>query len=243
MPATQDELKRQAAIYAVRFIGPGMTVGLGTGSTAIHAVREIARRHTAGELPGIRTVSTSSATAKAAREAGLPSGKAAELQAIDITIDGADEVDPQLNIIKGGGGALLHEKIVAQATHREIIVVDESKLSVRLGTRHALPVEVFPFQHEAQRALLETLGGSPILRSSGQGDPFITDEGNFIYDCPFGPIANPEELAAELDARSGVACHGLFLGLTSDLIIAGAHGLRHRQFDPASGTIREVPVS
>lgn len=242
MPASQDELKRRAAVYAVRFVEPGMTVGLGTGSTAIHAVREIARRHAAGELAGIRTVSTSSATAKAAREAGLPSGNSAEFVAIDITIDGADEADPQLNLIKGGGGALLHEKIVAQATRREIIVVDESKLSAQLGTRCPLPVEVFPFQHEAQRALLETLGGRPVLRSGVEGGPFITDEGNLIYDCPFGPLPDPEELAAELDARSGVACHGLFLGLTDDLIIADASGLRHRQYDPASDMIREIPV-
>ena len=242
MPAAQDELKRQAAVYAVRFVEPGMTVGLGTGSTAIHAIREIARLHAAGKLQGIRTVSTSSDSTNAAREAGLPAGDAAGFEAIDVTIDGADEVDPQLNLIKGGGGALLHEKIVAQSTRREIIVVDESKLSARLGTKHVLPVEVFPFQCEAQRAFLEALGGRPSLRTGAQGDPFITDEGNVIYDCQFGPLENPEELAAELDARTGVACHGLFLGLTSDLIIAGADGLRHRKFDPGTGGIREIPA-
>lgn len=240
MAVAQDEFKRQAAVYAVRFIEPGMTVGLGTGSTAIHALREIARRHASGELPDIRTVATSSASAHAAREAGLP--LLDEAAAVDVTIDGADEVDPQLNLIKGGGGALLHEKIVAQITRREIIVVDESKLSGQLGTKFSLPVEVFPFQHEAQRAFLEALGGNPILRRNPAGRVFETDEGNFIYDCHFGPIADTEELAAELDTRAGVAAHGLFLGLTADLILAGTGGLQHRQMDRGSGGVREVSV-
>jgi len=242
VPTPQDELKKQAAIHAVRFVQPGMTVGLGTGSTAVHAVREIARRHKAGELDGIRTFATSAEIARVATDAGLPLIGPQGPLALDITIDGADEVDPQLNLIKGGGGALLHEKIVAQATRREVIVVDESKLSDRLGTRHALPVEVFPFECEAQRAFLEGLGGNPKLRAEVGGESFITEEGNFIYDCRFGPIADAEELAAELDSRAGVAAHGLFLGLTDDLIVAGPDGLRHLQIDRATGEVREVAV-
>ncbi|MFM8230856.1 MAG: ribose 5-phosphate isomerase A, partial [Chthoniobacterales bacterium] len=183
MPNSQDELKKQAAIYAVRFVQPGTTVGLGTGSTAVHAVREIARRYQAGELDGIRTFATSAEIARVAADAGLPLIGPQGPLALDITIDGADEVDPQLNLIKGGGGALLHEKIVAQATQREVIVVDESKLSDRLGTRHALPIEVFPFECKAQRAFLEGLGGNPKLRAEVGGEPFVTEEGNFIYDC------------------------------------------------------------
>ena len=236
----QDELKKQAAVYAVRFVEPGMTVGLGTGSTAIHAVREIARRHAAGELEGIKTFATSADIASVATHAGLPLlGPQGPIK-IDVTIDGADEVDPQLNLIKGGGGALLHEKIVAQATLREIIVVDESKMSDRLGSKHALPVEVFPFDCESQHAFLETIGGHPALRMDNPHQPFVTEEGNFIYDCRFGPIADPEELAAELDTRAGVAAHGLFLGLTDDLIVAEPRGLRHLQRDHVTGKVREV---
>jgi len=242
VPNSQDELKKQAAVYAVRFVQPGMTVGLGTGSTAVHAVREIARRHASGELEGIKTFATSADIASVATHAGLPLlGPQGPID-IDVTIDGADEVDPRLNLIKGGGGALLHEKIVAQSTRREIIVVDESKMSDRLGTKHALPVEVFPFDCESQRSFLENLGGHPVLRTDDLHQPFITEEGNFIYDCRFGPIADPEELAAELDTRAGVAAHGLFLGLTEDLIVAGPRGLRHLQIDRANGEVREIPA-
>ena len=243
VPNSQDELKKQAAVYAVRFVQPGMTVGLGTGSTAVHAVREIARRHAAGQLDGIKTFATSADIASVATHAGLPLlGPQGPID-IDVTIDGADEVDPQLNLIKGGGGALLHEKIVAQSTRREVIVVDESKLSDRLGTKHALPVEVFPFDCESQCAFLEKLGGHPVLRMTGPHHPFITEEGNFIYDCRFGPIADPQELAAELDARAGVAAHGLFLGMTDDLIVAGENGLRHLQCDLVTGKADEVAVT
>ena len=241
--ADRDALKKEAAIYAVRFIEPDMTVGLGTGSTAIHAVREIARRHSAGELPGIKAFATSSDIARVALEAGIPLIEDAGPPAIDVTIDGADEVDPQLNLIKGGGGALFHEKIVAQATKRQIIVIDEAKLSPRLGTLHALPVEVVPFGGESQRLFLEHLGGHPVLRTKADDAPFITDEGNIIYDCTFGPIEDPEELAAELRARTGIVEHGLFLGMTDDLIIGTPDGLRHLRYDRETGNISEVDVA
>jgi ribose 5-phosphate isomerase A len=177
-----------------------------------------------------------------AREAGLPLLDNAGPKAIDVTIDGADEVDPQLDLIKGGGGALFHEKIVAQATKRQIIVIDEAKISPQLGTLHALPVEVVPFGSESQRLFLEKLGGHPVLRTKPDGTPFITDEGNMIYDCAFGPIADPEELAAELRARTGIVEHGLFLGMADDVIVAGKNGLRHLQRDPVTHGIREVSV-
>jgi ribose 5-phosphate isomerase A len=238
--ADRDALKKQAAVHAVGLVRPGMTVGLGTGSTAIHAVREIARRHAEGTLPDIRCFATSSDIARAAEEAGLPLFDAAGPASIDITIDGADEVDPRLNLIKGGGGALLHEKIVAQATKRQVIVVDEAKMSAVLGTRHALPVEVIPFGAESQRLFLERLGGHPVLRTTSDGSPFLTDEGNIIYDCTFGPISDPEELAAELRARTGIVEHGLFLGLTDDLIVGTPAGLRHWQADRATGEVREL---
>jgi len=242
MSADRDTLKKEAAVHAVRFIAPGMTVGLGTGSTAIHAVREIARRHVAGELPDIHCSATSTEIARAARAAGLPLLDNAGPAVIDVTIDGADEVDPRLNLIKGGGGALLHEKIVAQATRRQIIVVDESKLSAELGTLHPLPVEVIPFGHESQRLFLEELGGQPVLRANSDGTPFSTDEGNIIYDCNFGPLNDPEELAAELRARTGIVEHGLFLGMADDVIVAAPSGLRHLQRDPVTGEICEVSV-
>lgn len=238
----RDALKKEAAVRAVGFVAPGMTVGLGTGSTAIHAVRELARRHAAGELPGLKTFATSSTVARAAREAGLPLLDQSGPESIDITIDGADEVDPALNLIKGGGGALFHEKIVAQATRRQIIVIDESKLSPSLGTRHALPVEVAPFGCASQKHFLEELGGHPVLRTAPDGSPFVTDEGNHIYDCSFGPIADPEELAAELRSRSGIVEHGLFLGMTDDLIIGTPNGVRHLQADRATGQVRELPA-
>ncbi len=241
MPTTdRDSLKRLAAIHAVKFVEPGIVVGLGTGSTAVHAVREIARRHAAGELAGIRCFATSTEIARIAEAAGLPLLGEEGPQAINVTIDGADEVDPQLNLIKGGGGALLHEKIVAQATKREIIVVDEAKMSPRLGTKFYLPVEVMAFGRESQRAFLAELGGNPALRAAADGAPFVTDEGNFIYDCAFGPIADPEELAAELASRAGIVAHGLFLGMTDDLIVGAPEGICHLQRDPATGEVREV---
>lgn len=238
----RDALKKQAAIHAVRFIQPGMTIGLGTGSTAIHAVREIARRHATGELRGISTFATSTEIARAAREAGLPLLESEGPDFLDITIDGADEVDPRLNLIKGGGGALFHEKIVAQATRRQIIVVDEAKMSPELGTLHALPVEVVPFGSRSQRLFLEGLGGRPSPRLRPDGSLFLTDEGNLIFDCAFGPIPDPAGLAAILRARTGIVEHGLFLGMTDDLLVGTPRGLRHFQFDRKTAVVREVPV-
>jgi ribose 5-phosphate isomerase A len=242
-PDKRDELKKAAAIHAVRHIEPDMVVGLGTGSTAIHAVREIARRYAAGELAGIKAFATSSQIGRVARDSGIPLFEDAGPSSIDVTIDGADEVDPALNLIKGGGGALFHEKIVAQATVRQIIVVDEAKMSPRLGTHHALPVEVVPFGCESQRRFLEEISGRPVLRLDGKGKAFVTDEGNFIYDCAFGPIADLEELAAELRSRTGIVEHGLFLGMTDDLLIGTPSGLRHLRFDPASGMVSEENVA
>jgi len=238
----RDSLKHAAAVYAVRFVEPGTIVGLGTGSTAIHAVREIARLHDEGKLPGLRCFATSSEVAREAEDAGLPLIDDEGPAAIDLTIDGADEVDPQLNLIKGGGGALLHEKIVAQASKREIIIVDDSKMSPQLGTLYRLPVEVIPFGRAAQWRFLRDLGGNPELRTAPDGSPYTTDEGNYIYDCAFGPIADPEELGAELHARSGIVEHGLFLGMADDVIVAGQNGLRHLRRDAVSGQVREVAV-
>jgi ribose 5-phosphate isomerase A len=145
---------------------------------------------------------------------------------IDLTFDGADEVDPNLNLIKGGGGALLREKIVAQSSRREIIIVDESKLSPALGTHWAVPVEVIPFGWRTQYAYLQSLGAQPILRLCQDGTPFVTDQGNYILDSAFGPIADPVDLGARLDARTGIVCHGLFLGIADEVIVAGVSGIK-----------------
>jgi ribose 5-phosphate isomerase A len=145
---------------------------------------------------------------------------------IDLTVDGADEVDERLDLIKGAGGALLREKIVAQASRREIIMVDESKLSPRLGTRTLLPVEVLQFAWRAEERFLHELGAAPMLRLR-EGQPFVTDEGNYILDCAIGPIADAPALARTLEARAAIAAHGLFIGLATTVVVARAQGASH----------------
>ena len=219
--------KEAAALKAVEFVEPGMIVGLGFGSTAIYAVREIARKFSAGELNGILGVPTALSVEQEAHKLGIPLTTLDDNPQVDLTIDGADEVDPQLDLIKGGGGALLREKIVAQASQREIIVVDESKLSDNLGTKFALPVEVNPFGWAPEAAYLKSLGASVALRRIANGDPLETDQGNWILDAEFGPIEDPAALSDRLDRRAGVAAHGMFLGLATDLIVGGGDGVRH----------------
>ena len=154
---------------------------------------------------------------------------------IDLTIDGADEVDPDLNVIKGGGGALLIEKIVAQASRRNIIIVDESKLSPQLGTKWALPIEVVSFAHKTEQIFLESIGGSVSLRVDDSKAPYLTNQNNYILDTNFGPISDPGGLVARLNERAGIIEHGLFLGLASDVIVAAAKDIRHLKRD--KGTI------
>lgn len=219
------QLKQQAAERAVDFVESGMVVGLGVGSTAIFAVRRLAERLREGDLRDIVGVPCSLATAAEAERLGIPLTTLDERPVVDVTIDGADEVDPAFNLIKGGGGALLREKIVAQASRREIIVVDASKLSPALGTNFALPLEVTPFGAGAQARYLEQLGAQVTVRRSPQGELYYTDQGNLILDCAFGPIAQPAQLSDLLAARAGIVEHGLFIGLATDLIVAGADGL------------------
>lgn len=233
----REAFKRVAAERAVEEVRPGMVVGLGAGSTAAFATRRIATLLREGLLRDIRGIPSSNAVAALARSRGIPLTTLAEVPVIDLTIDGADEVDPLLNLIKGGGGALLREKIVAQASRREVIVVDAEKLAPALGTRWAVPVEVFPFAWRSQEEFLRGLGARVTLRPgqgadggrTGERAPFRTDEGNMILDCHFGPLPDPvalEALAARLDGRAGVAGHGLFLGLASEVFVAGADGVR-----------------
>jgi ribose 5-phosphate isomerase A len=221
------QYKQQAAEEAIVFIESGMVVGLGHGSTAIFAMRRIAELLKSGRLKDILGVPCSHLVEQEARQLGIPLTTLEEHPIIDVTIDGADEVDPQLDLIKGAGGALLREKIVAQASCREIIVIDESKMVPVLGTRKVLPVEVCFFGWRTQKEYLTALGARVEVRTKGDGTYFFTDQGNVILDCAFGPIAQPAALAAQLSARAGIVGHGLFLGLATDVICAGAEGVRH----------------
>jgi ribose 5-phosphate isomerase A len=217
--------KQRAAEAAVALVESGMVVGVGAGSTAALAAAALAARVRQGLLRELSFVPCSSAVEEHLRSLGLVPRPLADHPRIDLTIDGADEVDPALDLIKGAGGALLREKVVAQASRREVIVVDEAKLSPRLGTRMRVPVEVLPFGWRAEELFLRERG-TPILRLE-EGRPLVTDEGNFILDCDFGPITAAAALARELEARAGIAAHGLFVGLTTDVIVGGEEGVRH----------------
>lgn len=226
--ADANELRRLAGEHGALFVESGMTVGLGHGATALFALRKIAQRLEAGELRDIRGVPCSRQVEADASALGIPLTTLEEHPVLDLTIDGADEVDPALNLIKGGGGALLREKIVAQASRREIIVVDGAKLTAALGTRFRVPVEVVGFGRRCQQTFLEALGAKAFLRADEAGEPFLTDEGNLIFDCDFGPIADPAALARRLDGRAGIVEHGMFIGLATDVIVADEEGgIRH----------------
>ncbi|MCY3708738.1 MAG: ribose-5-phosphate isomerase RpiA [Caldilineaceae bacterium] len=222
-----DRLKRQAAEAAVAHIESGMVVGLGAGSTALKALECIAERLAVGTLTDILGVPCSEQVAADARRLAVPLTTLDCHPEIDLTVDGADEVDPQLRVIKGGGGALLREKIVAQASERAIIIVDERKLSERLGVKWALPVEALSFGLRAHVEYIERLGAAVQVRTRPDGRPFRTDSGNLILDCQFGPMADPECIAGALERRAGVIEHGLFLDLVTDLIVASPSGTQH----------------
>ena len=221
------ELKKQAAAYAVDLVQSGMIVGLGHGSTAIHVVGLLAEKLKSGQLKDVIGVPSSYQVEEEAMRYGLPLRTLEENPMIDLTIDGADEVDPQLNLIKGGGGALLREKIIAQASRREIIVVDEAKLTPVLGKKRCVPVEVVPFGWKSQVMFLETLGAKVTMKRNADRSPFNTDCGNWLFECNFGPIERPHILAEKIKNRAGIVEHGLFLGLASDVVIAGVSGIRH----------------
>jgi ribose 5-phosphate isomerase A len=230
------EMKRRSAEYAVGLIEDGMIVGLGTGSTAIWAVRHLAELRLRGSFKQVVGVATSQATETEARRRGIPLTTLEDHPDVDITIDGADEVDPAMNAIKGGGGALLREKIVAVASRRLVIIVDESKLSPQLGTRWPVPVEVVSFGWMQQLRFLETLGAAVTLRTA-EGAPFLSDNGNLILDCNFGLIVDPAALSARLKMRTGILDHGLFPGMATDLVVADRHGIHHHTRPAASNPI------
>lgn len=221
-----DELKKMAAEAAVDYVQSGMVIGLGYGSTVIHALRAIGKMIRSGRLERIVGVPTAESVAQAAEQEGIPLTTLEEYTKVDLTIDGADEVDPQLNLIKGGGGALLREKIVAQASERLVIVVDETKLSDQLGNRFSLPIEVIPFGWGSQARFLETLGAKVGRRESKDGAPFITDNRNYILDCDFGPLSDLSGLAQQLESKAGIVEHGLFLGLADEVVVGMPDGIR-----------------
>jgi len=221
-----ERAKQQAAWRAVEEVRSGMILGLGHGSTAVHALRRIAHRIQAGDLENIQGVPCSLQVEREARDLGIPLTTLDKHPVLDLTIDGADQADRKLQLIKGGGGALLREKIVAQASRREIIVVDQSKLTVQLGDAQPVPVEVLPFGLGSLSNFLVHLGADVRLRKRSNNQPFMTDQGNFILDCLFTPGFDPEEMAAALSRRAGIIAHGLFINLASEMIIAGAEEIQ-----------------
>ncbi len=222
------EQKRAAGEAAAALVQDGMTVGLGTGSTAAEFVRALGRRVAAGEL-SVRGVATSDATASLARELGIALIELDAAGEIDLTVDGADEVGPGLSLIKGGGAALLREKLVWEASRRCVVIADRSKVVQRLG-RFPLPVEVIAFGHvSTSRRLFDALaevdvGAAPRLRLR-DGAPVRTESGHVIYDIPCGAIPDPSPLADALKAVTGVVDHGLFLDLADEALIAGEGGM------------------
>jgi ribose 5-phosphate isomerase A len=228
MAATEDRdrRKREAAERALELVKPGMKLGLGSGSTAHHFVDLVGERVKAGlEL---RCVATSEGTAAQAKSLGIPLGTLNEIPELDLTVDGADEVDPKLRLIKGGGGALLREKIVASASERMVVIADSTKIVRRLGA-FPLPIEVVPFGLAATRRHIERafaeLKLAGLIRLRGESSPFVTDGGHYILDCSLGAIAEPEALSQVLSPIPGVVEHGLFIGLARAAIIAGPEGV------------------
>lgn len=218
-----EALKRQAALTAIDYVKAGMMVGLGTGSTARHVILGLGERVKAGLR--ITAIPTSQETAQLAREAGVPLLDAEDAWTLDVAIDGADQVDPQLNLIKGGGGALLKEKIVAAAARQFIVVVDRSKRVPVLGETFPLPVEVVRFGWRSTARELERWGLKPARRER-DGRPFVTESGHYILDLRTGPITQPAELERRLNLLPGVVETGLFVGRTDVLIVGTPDGVQ-----------------
>lgn len=229
-----EDLKSEAGRIAATGVASGMRLGLGSGSTVAYFLEHLGARLAGGELCDVAGVPTSIRTEKAARRLRIPLGTLGELAPLDLTVDGADEVDPGLNLIKGLGGALLREKMVAQASDRFVVVVDETKLVNRLGERAALPVEVVAFEFDSHWKWLRALGADPQLRRNEGGDVYTTDNGLLIIDCGFVKgIDDPEELDRRLGYRAGVVESGLFLHMADEAVVAGIDGVRRMRRENA----------
>ncbi len=227
MEAAQDELKRRAAVEAAAAVRDGMRLGLGSGSTLFLVVAVLGERVRRSELRDLAIVAASSRTEREMERVGLRLSTLDDYPQLDLAIDGADEVDPQFAMIKGGGGALLRERIVLAAAAERLIIVDESKLVPVLGTHWAVPVEVVRFGWRVAERALAALGARPVLRARA-GQPVITDEGNYLLDCAFGPIADPSRLAALIAGQPGVVAHGIFVDFADRILIGRPGGTETR---------------
>lgn len=212
--------KERAGEAALTFIENGMIVGLGTGSTAKCFIDSLGQALKDQRLKDIRGIPTSIRSQQQARQLGIPLTDFAHSPLVDVTIDGADEIGPKLSLIKGLGGALLREKLVAQNSKRLIVIADDSKLVKALGTKTALPVEVATFSHEASARFLAAQGCEPVLRVINSGEPYHTDNGNYIYDCRFPGIPDPAALENVLAYRAGIVETGLFIGIADLAVLA-----------------------
>jgi ribose 5-phosphate isomerase A len=220
-------LKLLAARHALDHVRSGMTLGLGTGSTTTYFIDLLGEHLTAGALEDIRAVPTSEGTATRARAHGIPLVSLKDYPRLDLAVDGADEVDPNLDLIKGLGRALLREKVVETHTDHLLILVDESKMVPRLGSTVPLPVEILPFEHQAHIQWLSTLGCQAEWRMEKDGSPVVTDNGNYMALCHFPEgIPDVHALARKMADRPGIIEHGIFLEMTWAVIIAGADGVR-----------------
>jgi ribose 5-phosphate isomerase A len=218
--------KKSSAQKAVEYVKSGMILGLGTGSTTSYAIKHIAQLLEKGILSNIVGIPSSNQTESFARKLNIPISNLETHPSLDLTIDGADEVDSNLNLIKGGGGALLREKILVQASKKVIIVIDETKLSSKLGSKCPIPIEVIEFGWKPVALYLESLKVKFSIRKIVENQVFRTDEGNIIIDVNFGPIENPADLTIQLNQHAAIVENGIFVGLATEVIITGEEGVR-----------------
>ncbi len=219
--------KERAAAEAIRYLRDGMIVGLGSGTTSECFIRALGQAVAAGKVRDLRCVSTSVSSEDLARSLGMTVISLKEAGVVDVAVDGADEIDPKLNLIKGLGGALVREKLIEQNSRRFICIAEENKLVQRLGTRGPLPVEVIRFCHDTHEAFFHSLGGTPRIRTNADGTPYVTDNGNYIYHLKFNEgIASPVDLDRKLRARAGVVGTGLFLSMCEMALIGSDDAVR-----------------
>ena len=227
MDQPTEKMKKNAALRAVEMVEDGMILGLGSGSTVLHFLKFLSARIGEEELD-VTGIPTSKQTERVARELGIPLGTLQDYPEIDLDVDGADEVDPELNVIKGGGGAHVREKIVAKASRSLVIIVDETKLSLKLGCKGPVPLEVVPMAVPVVAREVESMGVSSTLRGSND-NPFVTDNGNYIIDCKFPGIDDPPEVERRLKLITGVVDSGIFSDMVDAVVVGTLHGSEVRR--------------